>query len=74
MKNFLIHLLTIAIMIGVIIGLTFLVHKADEKTWNNGYCTECDDGKYEFVNYDFRGCAYQCNKCGHVIVTLDVME
>ena len=36
--------------------------------WNNGYCTECKTGKWEYISYNENSTHawtyYRCNKCG----------
>ena len=36
--------------------------------WNNGYCTECKTGKWEYISYNENSTHawtyYKCNKCG----------
>lgn len=47
----------------------------DIKTWNNGICTECGNGHYDFVSASSRGNGsagtnhyyYKCDNCKHVI-------
>ena len=48
---------------------------SDIKTWNNGICTECGDGHYEFISASSHGRGasttdyyyYKCDSCGNVI-------
>lgn len=54
-----------------------LIQEADSdiKAWNEGVCTECGDGHYEFVSASSRGRGiggtnyyyYKCDSCGNVI-------
>lgn len=55
-------------------GLAFLLstdHKVEDKTWNNGICTECS-GDMEFISAtatksNNKTYYYKCNDCGNVI-------
>ena len=48
---------------------------SDIKAWNEGVCTECGDGHYEFISASSRGIGasttnyyyYKCDSCGNVI-------
>ena len=54
-----------------------LIQEADSdiKVWNEGVCTECGDGHYEFISASSRGIGigstnyyyYKCDSCGNVI-------
>lgn len=54
-----------------------LIQEADSdiKTWNEGVCTECENGHYEFISASSRGKGigstnyyyYKCDSCGNVI-------
>ena len=54
-----------------------LIQEADSdiKTWNEGVCTECENGHYEFISASSRGSGagitnyyyYKCDSCGNVI-------
>jgi len=54
-----------------------LISEADSdiNTWNEGICTECDNGHYEFISASSRGRGisntnyyyYKCDSCGKVI-------
>lgn len=68
-------MLTIGCGLGALITLE---NKGDDKTWNNGYCIECN-GNYKFVSvvhYKNSGDEYyyDCDKCGHIIVLNSLKE
>ena len=54
-----------------------LIQEADSdiNTWNEGVCTECENGHYEFISASSRGSGagitnyyyYKCDSCGNVI-------
>lgn len=54
-----------------LVGSVFLEHSADEKAWNNGYCSICGN-EMEFTNasHGRHGTVYYywyCDKCGHTL-------
>lgn len=53
----------ITILLGI--GVNFICTKVDTINWNNGICTECDTGHYNFVNASDMYYYYQCDNCGH---------
>lgn len=63
----------LAVAIGCGIGrLIILQSKSDDKTWNNGYCAECN-GSYRFADKVHHRNGddeyyYTCDNCGHTIV------
>lgn len=61
----------IAVAIGCLSGFALMSESnADDKAWNNGYCTQCRN-PYRFVNADrsFSTTHYywSCDNCGKVI-------
>lgn len=71
--------IVLAVAIGCGIGgLITLQTKGDDKTWNNGYCTECNE-PYKFVNKVHHRNGgdeyyYTCDNCGHTIVIHGLRE
>ena len=69
----------IAVAIGCgISGLITLQNKGDDKAWNNGYCTECNE-PYKFtsaIHHKNGGDEYYytCDNCGHTIVIHGLRE
>ena len=67
-----ITMILISALIGA--GLAFLLstdHKAEDKTWNNGICTECS-GNMELISVtttksNNKTYYYKCDNCGNVI-------
>ena len=65
-------MILISALIGA--GLSFLLsteHKAEDKAWNNGICTECS-GDMELISVtatksNNKTYYYKCNDCGNVI-------
>lgn len=62
---FSISILAIAIMLIVYGGIAI---KHNNIKWNDGYCTECKVGKWEYISYNENSTHawtyYRCNKCG----------
>ena len=64
-ENLFVYILAIALMV---IGLTAF----NNYVWNDGKCTDCDNGNYVFVNADYEAKTlthyyYSCDNCGHTI-------
>ena len=67
-----ITMILISALIGA--GFAFLLstdHKAEDKAWNNGICTECS-GDMELISVtatksNNKTYYYKCNDCNHVI-------
>ena len=64
---------TIIILTGIVtttillcIVAHFIFIKVDTINWNNGVCTECNTGHYNFVNASDKFYYYQCDNCGHI--------
>lgn len=53
------------------VGAIYLDHRADEKAWNNGYCTICgNEIKFTNASRTPRGTVYYywyCENCGHTL-------
>ena len=69
------QIITMILISGLIgAGLAFLLsteHKAEDKAWNNGICTECS-GNMELISVtatksNNKTYYYKCNDCNHVI-------
>ena len=69
------QIITMILISGLIgAGLAFLLsteHKAEDKAWNNGICTECS-GDMEFISVtatksNNKTYYYKCNDCGNII-------
>ncbi len=69
------QIITMILISGLIgAGLAFLLstdHKAEDKTWNNGICTECS-GNMELISVtatksNNKTYYYKCDNCGNVI-------
>ena len=84
MKKFLVNLVTalgitvliVGVLFGVLFGITSWEQKESEKKFNDGVCTICEVGNYEFSNttknrHGHVSYFYNCDNCGHVI-DLDV--
>lgn len=68
-----IPILIFTILIGGIIWCNNQREKQSHNLWNDGKCSQCESGHYEFY-YTFRDrydCRmhyfYKCDKCGHAI-------
>ena len=69
------QIITMILISGLIgTGLAFLLsteHKTEDKTWNNGICTECS-GNMELISVtatksNNKTYYYKCDNCGNVI-------
>ena len=69
------QIITMILISGIIgAGLAFLLsteHKTEDKTWNNGICTECS-GDMELISVtatksNNKTYYYKCNDCGNII-------
>ena len=56
------------LVIGIIIGISFIIDKTNDKKWNDGYC-QCG-GEYVYtqaIGHQYStGYLYECNKCGKI--------
>lgn len=79
MKRFLIFILAIVINIIVFFSVAYcgvlILDKQDEEIWNNGICSYCQEGKWEFHGQSAtrRGYLYTCNNC-HAIIELNFQQ
>ena len=50
-------------------GYYFICSKVDRIVWNNGICSQCQEGHYHFINGGGYGSRYyyQCDNCDYVI-------
>lgn len=80
MKKFLVSLVTTlgitVLIVGILFGAAFGIFSAEkkesERKFNDGVCTMCEVGNYEFANatkspHGNRSYFYECDNCGHVI-------
>ena len=69
-------ILTIAFIVGVVIGAVKCSREQDEKEWNSGYC-ECG-GHYVYeqaVGHAYNtSYIYKCDKCGKRIEVNSIVE
>lgn len=71
----LVFIITTSIIAGLFSFGLIQESDSDIKTWNNGICTECGNGHYEFVSASSRGRGvgstnhyyYKCDNCKNVI-------
>ena len=71
----LVFIITTSIIAGLISFGLIQEADSDIKAWNEGVCTECRDGHYEFISASSRGVGasttnyyyYKCDSCGNVI-------
>lgn len=72
------YVIAIIIIIGLIIGGSLLEIKHDREVYNEGMCTECQNGQYQF--YQAVGARrtktyiYQCDNCHHIIELYEIMD
>lgn len=73
-------ILIVVIIVGTVFGGAYLglkgQRKADNKTWNNGICVECEKGYYQYKeaigHKSSSSFLYECDNCGHMIELQEV--
>lgn len=74
-----ISFIVIMIVFTIIVGfIDYFEKKHDEEIYNNGICTVCDCGKYNFSSasesLNSHSYYYTCDNCGHTIETNELMK